>query len=184
MRAALTIVLFAAAACGVDPATESTTETESSTDGSTRGPTTTFSLDWGSPDDEFPCDPFAQDCADDEKCVPYSNGGDGFDDNKCVPITGDGQPGEACQYDGMTEATDDCGKTSYCWAAGGAGTCEEFCTGTADDSMCPAGDTCIVDVYQSLNLCLAVCDPLLQDCSPGFTCQWMAGFACWPTTEG
>jgi hypothetical protein len=29
-----------------------------------------------------------------------------LDGNKCVPILGDGQPGEACTYDGTVEATE------------------------------------------------------------------------------
>lgn len=177
---------------------ESSTETGSSTtshpgDGDGDGDTTNATIstsgsfyagpevDYGSISD---CDPFAQDCPDGEKCVPYSSTGDGFDANKCVVITGDGEPGDVCNYGGIVDATDDCGADSYCWADGNVGVCLEFCQGTPDDPSCPEGFGCLIDGDGSINLCTSSCSPVLQDCSPGFACYWTnAAFTCAATTE-
>lgn len=130
------------------------------------------------------CDPFAQDCPEGEKCVPYASTGETFDANKCVVVTGSGEPGDACSYGGIVEATDDCGVDSYCWANGDVGVCQEFCHGTADDPTCPEGFQCLIHGDGSVTLCMSSCNPLLQDCGPGFACYWdNAEFSCAPTSE-
>jgi hypothetical protein len=101
------------------------------------------------------CDPFAQDCPEGEKCVAYASTGGMLDANKCVPITGSGMPGDPCIYGGLVEATDDCDDVSYCWDVVDAmGSCTQFCTGTADDPVCPGGFECLIAYDGSLNLCI------------------------------
>lgn len=59
------------------------------------------------------------------------------------------------------------------------GTCTGFCTGTADDPICDPGSSCIIINDGSVTLCLADCDPLLQDCGPGLGCFWaLSAFTC------
>jgi hypothetical protein len=137
------------------------------------------------------CDPFAQDCPDGEKCVPYASTGDGWDANKCVPVTGDQVTGEACTYGGLIEATDDCDETGICVDRDGdmLGTCHAFCMGTADQPECPDNLLCEIAKYGSAALCVEQCHPLLQDCEPPLACFWDdTGFHCltagdWPTGE-
>jgi hypothetical protein len=114
------------------------------------------------------CDPWAQDCPGDEKCVAYGSTGGGWDANKCVPINGEGQQGDPCIYDGTAASTDDCGADTWCWNVNeeGIGSCTEFCTGTPDDPICEPGYGCSIANEGSITLCLLSCDPLLQDC-PG-----------------
>jgi hypothetical protein len=135
------------------------------------------------------CDPWFQDCPDGEKCVPYASTGGNFDANKCVPILGDGQPGEACTYAGVGEATDDCDATSVCSNVeliDGelVGTCTAFCTGTPDQPECSDGSSCLIANDGSFTVCLHSCDALEQDCEDGFGCVWGGDdFVCLPAPD-
>jgi hypothetical protein len=145
------------------------------------------------PDEDFKgvseCDPFAQDCPDGEKCVPYGSTGGNWDANKCVPVTGSGAAGDPCTYGGVVEATDDCDENTHCWDVMDVdgmpvGVCTPFCTGTADDPVCGPGTSCLIANDGSINLCIATCDPLLQDCAAGLACFWANnGFNCIFTTQ-
>src|SRR5690606_19002710 len=145
------------------------------------------------PDEDFAgiseCDPFAQDCPDNEKCVPYGSTGGNWDANKCVPVTGSGSAGDSCTYGGTVDATDDCDADTHCWDVmdvDGAlvGVCTPFCDGTADDPICGPGTSCLIANDGSINLCIATCDPLLQDCNAGLACFWANnGFNCIFTTQ-
>jgi hypothetical protein len=135
---------------------------------------------------ETDCDPFAQDCPEGEKCVPYASNGGWWDDNKCVPVLGAQPAGEPCTYAGRVEATDDCDATSMCWNVDdeGIGTCHAFCMGTADNPSCPDGFTCPITSDGTINVCIAICDPLLQDCDEGLGCYWAnVDFNCISTTQ-
>ncbi len=134
---------------------------------------------------ESECDPFMQDCPEGEKCVPYaSDGGNVWNANKCVQVTGDGAVGDSCTWGGIVEATDDCGADSICWDVmdvdGQAiGVCTQYCEGTADNPICPMSTSCIIINEGSINLCIANCDPLLQDCGAGLGCFWAnTAFSC------
>lgn len=130
------------------------------------------------------CDPIAQDCPEGEKCVPYASTGRSFDANKCVAVVGDGEPGDACVYGGIVEATDDCGVDSYCWAVGTDGVCVAFCEGVIDEPTCPMDIECYIANEGSVTLCISTCDPLLQDCDDGYGCWFNNGaFTCASTTE-
>jgi hypothetical protein len=170
-----------------DPDPTSTSETQApSTDDGTE--TWAFVPDY---EDSFmePCDTFAQDCPDGEKCVPYGSTGGNWDDHKCVPIMGDQAPGEPCISGGVVEGTDDCDGTSYCWDVQDVdgepvGTCAAFCTGTPDDPQCPPGSACTITSDSTITLCIFSCDPTLQDCGAGLACYWANdGFNCIFTTQ-
>jgi hypothetical protein len=121
-----------------------------------------------------PCDSFAQDCPEGEKCVPYASSGGTWDDQKCVPVLGDHAAGEPCTYAGPVESTDDCDATSWCFDTEGTGEgiCHAFCMGTADTPECPPMTTCTISGSGVVNICLPTCDPLLQDCDDGTGCYW------------
>jgi hypothetical protein len=144
--------------------------------------------------DDSPCDPYAQDCPEGEKCVPYGSTGGNWDSHKCVPVLGDQEPGEPCHYDGGIEATDDCDATSLCWDVMDVdgeliGTCAPFCTGTPDDPQCPDFPgcieySCLTAGNSTVNICIPTCDPLAQDCSAGLGCYWVNDdFHCIFTTD-
>jgi hypothetical protein len=131
-----------------------------------------------------PCDTFAQDCPEGEKCVPYSSDGGVWDSNKCVPVMGDQGPGEPCVYGGIVDATDDCGADSICWDVVEVdgewiGQCLLQCTGSSDQPSCPAGSACLLSGSGVISICVVSCDPLLQDCGEGLACSWTYdNFAC------
>lgn len=130
------------------------------------------------------CDPFMQDCPEEEKCVPYSGDGGPWNANKCVPVMGSGSEGDPCTYGGIVEATDDCDAGTHCWDVMDVdgmsiGVCTPFCGGTPDDPICEPGTSCLIANDGSINLCIATCDPLLQECDDGLACFWANnGFNC------
>lgn len=138
------------------------------------------------PDEDFAqaseCDPWAQDCPEDEKCVAYASTGGNWDANKCVPIMGDGQEGDPCTYNGAVESTDDCAAGHWCWNVNeeNLGVCTALCTGSPDDPVCEPGFGCSIANEGSINICLPTCDPLLQDCPAGTVCFYDFGgnFVC------
>lgn len=137
---------------------------------------------------DLSCDPWAQDCPEGEKCVPYvSSDGGLWDAHKCVPVMGEQAPGESCESAGPVEATDDCDITSFCWNVdneGVGGECVRFCSGTPDAPICPSASQCLIDGNGVFNLCIGICDPLIQDCGAGQACYWDGGsFSCAPTTQ-
>jgi hypothetical protein len=175
-----------------DTTVSDTSETgQTSTDTST-GTDTGFPFldtgyeEWG----DLECDGFFQDCPEGEKCVAYASEADRLDANKCVPVLGDGQPGEPCTYAGIVEATDDCGPTSQCFNVvevdgQSVGVCASCCEGTSDDPVCAPGTRCLIAFEGSINVCLASCDPLMQDCGPGLGCFFSGGgpFVCIVPTQ-
>jgi hypothetical protein len=177
-----------------NPSTSSTSNTTANANSSTTETDTSDS----EPDETFStfvpvsevggcsCDPFAQDCPEGEKCVPYASSGDSWDGNKCVSVTGDLVTGEPCTYGGLIEATDDCDATGICVDRDGdmLGTCHAFCMGTADDPECPDAELCEIAEYGTVALCVEQCNPLLQDCEPPLGCYWEdTGFHCLPGGE-
>ena len=152
---------------GTGDGTEATS-TPNPTEGGTGGTTMACSF-LGCPTDTPPigdCDVWAQDCDEGQKCVAWADdGGSSWNNVHCVDAPGDGQPGDVCLYDGIAVGSDDCAKGSMCWGTdeNNMGTCVQQCTGTMDAPMCPNGP-CTVANDGTLILCLAICDPLLQDC--------------------
>ncbi|MFO7562849.1 MAG: hypothetical protein R6X02_09425 [Enhygromyxa sp.] len=172
--------------------TSGSDDSETETDGSEPGDPTTSGFVPSSDIHADPCDPFAQDCPEGEKCVPFGSAGVGWDHNKCVPVLGEQGPGEPCHYAGVVDSTDDCDATSFCWnvTQEGIGTCAPFCLGSADNPICPdappgcADYHCVINSDATINLCVLECDPLAQDCGESLGCFWANdGFWCVFTTE-
>ncbi len=117
------------------------------------------------------CDVFAQDCPEQEKCVPYASEGGTWDANECVPVQGDGMIGEPCTHSPI-DATDDCDENSACWLVDeGMGTCTGFCSGSAGAPECPQGQYCL-QFGGVVAFCVDGCNPLEQACPAGQACFW------------
>jgi hypothetical protein len=121
--------------------------------------------------EDIECDVWAQDCPDDEKCMPWANdGGSSWNATKCSPLDQNPkQPGDDCSVEGSgVSGVDDCDVASMCWDVDpetNVGYCVSFCGGTADAPTCEDPET-VCAIYNDgvLPLCLFGCDPLLQDC--------------------
>jgi hypothetical protein len=124
----------------------------------------------GSPSE---CDPYAQDCADGQKCTWWANnGGSVWNATKCVPIAEDpAQIDEPCvAVGGGVSGEDNCDKGLMCWDvdAEGSGICIAFCLGSEREPTCPPGYGCVAG--RDLALCIDICDPLAQDCAGDDLC--------------
>ena len=128
------------------------------------------------------CEPFMQDCPEGEKCVPYPSTGGGVPDApRCVPVFGELPPGSPCTMEDPLAATDDCDVSSVCWdrVDGVHGICRAFCQGSPEQPVCGEGEVCLQAYEESTAVCVAGCDPLLQDCAEGLGCHWSGSeFAC------
>jgi hypothetical protein len=146
--------------------------------------------DGGGPTNE--CDIWAQDCPEGEKCMPWANdGGGSWNATRCSPIDENpGQPGDTCTVEGDgVSGIDDCDIASMCWDVDGKtnmGVCVGFCEGSEDAPFCSNPDEgCSITNDGVLILCLAICDPLLQDCPEGSACYPEEnGFFCSPDASG
>ena len=158
-----------------DPTTSTTSITTTTT---TAEPTTTEPTNFvGRPDlpqSHIQCDVFAQDCDPGQKCVPWANdGGGSWNATRCVDITGDGAPGDPCTApEGPVAGLDDCALGGLCWDLdeNNQGTCVPLCTGSLDAPVCPPQTQCLLTSEGIINICLSVCDPLLQDCPDDQLC--------------
>jgi hypothetical protein len=113
------------------------------------------------------CDPLREgDCEAGFKCS-YVIDPDFGPTNRCVELRGDGLAGEPCE---QLDDSDDCAEHHLCWAtdANGIGVCVSYCSPmlTCTSPL----DTCSVSNDDLLSLCLAQCDPIVQDCAPGWGC--------------
>ena len=133
------------------------------------------------------CNPFTQNCPPGEKCMPYADdGGGSWNNDKCVPVMENPvQVGEPCFAEGGgTSGVDNCDLGLMCWAvdARGMGQCVELCSGSLELGTCDTPCTvCAVSSLGTLNLCLAGCDPVLQNCDPSDVCIGIPnaeGFLC------
>jgi len=123
------------------------------------------------------CDVWAQDCPEGEKCMPWANdGGDSWNATKCTPLDPDPkQPGETCTVEGSgVSGVDDCELGAMCWDVDPEtleGVCVGLCTGSPIAPICSDPETqCSIYNDALLPLCLAACDPLVQDCPDGDLC--------------
>lgn len=123
----------------------------------------------------FECDFFAQDCPDQQKCVPWSNtGAPVLNASKCVPLQPEpSQPGEPCVAEASGfSGVDNCALGSFCFNVDPRaleGVCVSLCQGAADQPTCPEeGVWC--HLVDAAPLCLRRCDPLADDCDSGQGC--------------
>ena len=124
----------------------------------------------GGPPGVFECDLFAQDCETGSKCMPWANdGGPAWNSTRCSPLSASpGQAGDECMVEGSgVSGVDNCDIGLMCWNVdeNGMGVCEDMCTGSAENPICEdPGDACSIANNGAIVLCLAACDPLIQDC--------------------
>lgn len=178
----------------------STVDTTTDVDPTTAGPTSSTSVDPGTSSSEgsssdttaigddvasecTQCDTFAQNCPAGERCVPWScDGSPSWNGTRCSPIADEpAGVGEACTVQqSRWSGLDDCERGAMCWSVDTItleGTCVGLCVGTPDDPVC--ADSCAecrFDGEGVLAICLASCDPLMQDCAPDEGC-YLAGEA-------
>jgi len=135
------------------------------------------------------CDNWTQDCPEGQKCSAWiSDGGDAWNSVRCVEVIGEDRVGDECRTESVASGQDSCEKGAMCWAvnAEGIGTCVALCTGSPEAPVCGGDITCTIANEGAINLCLANCDPLLQDClADGEACYPVAGsFTCAPDASG
>lgn len=130
------------------------------------------------------CDPRVQDCPDGQKCTAVSPApGEPWGVNKCIEIKGSSGVGDPCDIEGgKYTGVDNCGEGLICLLSddnGMGGVCVEFCD-VSDNCPNTMNAKCVVYNDGSLPICLASCDPLVQDCPEGQGCYNSAGdtFVC------
>lgn len=150
------------------------------------------------------CDLYAQDCRDDEKCMPWADdGGREWNASRCSPLDPlPSAPGEPCRVEGTAvSGIDNCARGSLCMGVDpetNQGTCVALCENGADDSTCTESQLCsFVDDVPVVSVCLETCHPLMSGCAEGqgcypslelFVCMWVFdfgehGFACDRTND-
>jgi hypothetical protein len=128
-----------------------------------------------------PCDTYAQDCEDGQKCAPWATeSGAPWQSSKCVPVTGDRLPGEPCTAEGEgVSGLDDCVKAAFCWNVDeqGHGVCVALCGGASDQPTCeqPGFECAVLGGEAIWSPCLAICQPLVQDCADDELCLPTSG---------
>jgi len=129
------------------------------------------------------CNTYDQDCPDGQKCNAWANdGGSGWNALACFPIDpAQAQVGDVCTVEGSgASGYDSCDLGLICWDVDpetDLGTCIAYCQGSPANPVCAdPNTTCIITNDAVLNLCLPICDPLLQDCDG-------SGSGCYPIGE-
>ncbi|MCR9163673.1 MAG: hypothetical protein ACE37F_16875 [Nannocystaceae bacterium] len=140
------------------------------------------------------CDPYAQNCAEGEKCVPWAaDGGSAWNSTRCSPVPADPDLlGDPCQVEGSgVSGVDSCDVGLMCWdvdAETNTGTCIELCGCGPVDPTCDGGGTlCTISNDGVLPMCLPTCDPLDPSavCDDGDGCYPVSGnFQCAPDASG
>ena len=139
------------------------------------------------------CDPYAQDCEDGEKCMPWANdGGNSWNATRCSPV--DPAPvalDGVCTVEGSgVSGVDNCDVGLMCWDVDvetNMGTCVELCGCGPDEPTCAGGGTfCSISNMGALPICLPTCDPLESDeCNDGQGCYFVNNvFQCAPDASG
>ncbi|MCY0993270.1 hypothetical protein OV203_39390 [Nannocystis sp. ILAH1] len=121
------------------------------------------------------CDVYAQDCPSGFKCTAEGPPPLDFDNITCSAIVPDpDQAGESCQR--LVQGhfgPDTCDLGLFCDDIDpqtGTGTCAVICQGSDHQPICGADEECFG--YHQMPLCVPHCDPLLQDCPAGDSCQY------------
>ncbi len=176
---------------GATASASSTTTFASGTDTGDMPTTTGISSGfiYGSPDgggNAIECSTWDQDCAKDEKCMPWANdGGTAWNATRCTPLADDPHAvGEPCTAEGtFVSGIDTCEGGAICRGSDDEtleGICIEMCSGSPEAPICDDTEsaTCTGTVVP---LCLPICDPLLGTCADGFACVPVAsGWECMP----
>jgi hypothetical protein len=182
------------------PSTESPTTNETPTTTAATTEPTTDTTDGPTTEDPTAgpggmCNPTLQDCPAGQKCVAYDSMAMMYwDANKCVdePLGGGGSVGDPCNIDegeSVFSGLDNCGKGSIClnfdFSTGQGGTCTAYC---GEGNSCGPNEVCVQSANDGvLPICLAACDPLLQDCADMQGCYGdpeLDGFICFTPDTG
>lgn len=145
---------------------DSPDDDDGSTDGTDEGCNFLCPVDGGDPQ----CDLWSQDCPEGEKCIAWASDGGTWNATRCAEIDANpGQVGDECTAEGGGASGDDtCGLGFMCWDVDpetNMGTCVAQCTGDPSAGICEDSDTtCAITNDGAIQLCLPVCNPLLQDC--------------------
>lgn len=155
-----------------DPGTDGSVDTSMSTTGTT--PAESSTTDTSGTES---CSTFDPQCEPGTKCNPYADDGGAFwNALGCFPLDRDPVGvGSPCTVEGHpASGVDDCEAGAMCWDVDpdtNEGVCRPFCTGSEGNAICEnPGTTCATAFDDVVNLCLAVCDPLLQDCLQNYAC--------------
>lgn len=143
----------------------------------------------------FECTPLADDCPQDERCMPWANdGGDAWNSTRCSPIDPQAAAiGEPCSVEGnAVSGIDSCGLDAMCWGVDAKtlmGTCRAMCAPTDDtpDATCEADQQCVAFNEGQLPICVPPCNPLAETpCEdPGEICRFTEqGMHCLPEQGG
>lgn len=138
------------------------------------------------------CDPFAQDCPESQKCVPFiPQGENAWLGSRCVEVTGAAVDGDPCLLENLQEPNDGCDQDHLCWEliynedGNLEGVCRPFCSGSAAAPECAESAECLLT--GTINVCLEPCHPLLDDCGEAKGCYISPGqdhFVCQPISGG
>ena len=137
------------------------------------------------------CSIWEQDCPEDEKCMPWANdAGNPWNATQCTPLDPNpGDLGDPCTVeDNGVSGVDTCKKRAMCWYVDVetlVGECIGLCIGSPNEPTCEDDFAeCVIPSDGTLAICIPLCDPLDQDCSPDAGCvplnDW---FGCVPRTE-
>ena len=139
------------------------------------------------------CDPYAQDCPDGLRCVPWANdGGTTWNSTRCSVLEDEpDQLGDPCTVtDSGVSGVDSCDAGLMCFDVDietDIGECISLCECGPEAPVCAqAGAFCAVSNQGSLPICLSPCDPLLPDsCNDGSGCYPIDdSFVCAPDASG
>lgn len=141
---------------------------------------------------EGECDPYAQDCAVGDKCMPWANdGGNSWNATRCSPVApAPDAIGESCAVEGSgTSGFDSCEAGLMCWDVDGetnVGTCIALCGCGPLAPTCEGATICSISNDGTLPICLPTCDPLVQaECGDGQGCYQVGDvFQCAPDASG
>lgn len=130
-----------------------------------------------------PCNVLAQNCPEQQKCMPYASGGKlNWDSSRCVDIVDDpNPPGAPCSTEQWpASGYDNCDVASMCFGVDDQsllGTCAAFCDDTSWPPSCDDPRAhCLLANNMLLAVCIRDCDPMEQGCDEDQ--------GCYPTETG
>jgi len=132
------------------------------------------------------CNTYEENCPGGTKCMPYADdGGTAWNALMCTEVYGKGVHGDPCTVEGRVSGIDDCALHHMCWDVDpetNMGHCVSFCDGSPENAACDEPDTfCFVNNGGVLNICLPICEPLVQDCPESQGCYPIDdNYACFP----
>ena len=127
------------------------------------------------------CSVWLQDCPQGQKCVGWDSGTEVY--TRCVVEAEMPSPvGAPCVFSQDDIYIESCVRDAFCWfrdTTTNTGVCVPICEGTVIEPLCPPASRCVIfGQYDQLNLCLPICDPLVDIC-PEFGGVCEIPLVCW-----